>query len=62
VPADVLHAEKVREDAVRATGSGMVRWGWTDIDRFGPIAQRLRSTFRPTPGRTQGRPWPDLRP
>ncbi len=61
VPADVLHAEKLREDAMRATGLGVVRWGWADVDRFIPVARRLTSTFRPRPGRAGGRTWPDLR-
>ncbi len=46
VPADVLYAEKLREDAMRATDLGMVRWGWPDLECFAPIATRLRRTFR----------------
>ncbi|MFD1714647.1 type IV toxin-antitoxin system AbiEi family antitoxin domain-containing protein [Amnibacterium flavum] len=36
--ADVVLVEKVREDRLRATGRGMVRWGWTvaeDMNAFG---------------------------
>ena len=46
-PGDVVFAEKVREDAVRATDHGMVRWIWDDLDDFSPVADRLRRTFRP---------------
>jgi hypothetical protein len=61
VPADVLHAEKLREDAMRATGLGVVRWGWADLDRFPPIARRLTHSFCSQRGRPDARPWPDLR-
>lgn len=44
--AEVLFAEKRREDAVRAEDLGMVRWVWADIDRFAPVAERLWRTFR----------------
>lgn len=44
--AEVLFAEKLREDAVRAEGLGMVRWVWADLDDFAPVAARLRRTFR----------------
>lgn len=43
--AEVLFEEKRREDAVRAEDLGMVRWVWTDVDRFAPVAERLRQTF-----------------
>ena len=46
-PGDVVFAEKVREDAVRATDLGVVRWLWVDLDDFSPVADRLRRTFRP---------------
>ena len=39
---DVLFAEKVREDAIRACDWRMVRWIWRDIDAFDPVAARLR--------------------
>ena len=41
VPADVLFAEKVREDAIRAEGLGMGRWIWPEIDNFREVARRL---------------------
>jgi hypothetical protein len=41
VPADVLFAEKVREDAIRGEGLGMGRWIWTEIDEFTEVARRL---------------------
>jgi hypothetical protein len=44
-PAEVLVAEKLREDALRDEGLGVVRWIWADLTAFGPIARRLRSRF-----------------
>lgn len=44
--ADAVYAEKLREDAVRATDLGMVRWGWADLTDFAPVAGRLRRAFR----------------
>ncbi len=47
-PAEVLYAEKLREEALRGEDLGMVRWGWTDLGaRFTPVAHRLRDRFRP---------------
>ncbi|HYH32013.1 MAG TPA: type IV toxin-antitoxin system AbiEi family antitoxin domain-containing protein [Pseudonocardia sp.] len=46
--AEVLVAEKLREDALRADDLGVVRWIWSDLGNFGPVARRLRSRFRPT--------------
>lgn len=47
LPQDVLAAEKNREDAMRATGRGMVRWLWTDVWESGGdpaigLARKLR--------------------
>lgn len=47
-PAEVLVAEKLREDALRDEGLGVVRWIWSDLDDFAPTARRLRARFRPT--------------
>lgn len=44
-PAEVLYQEKLREDEIRAEDLAVVRWGWTDIDGFAPVADRLRSRF-----------------
>ncbi|WP_433558065.1 hypothetical protein ACQPWY_05085 [Pseudonocardia xinjiangensis] len=44
--ADVLYREKLREDALRAEDLGVVRWGWSDLDRFAPVAERLQHRFR----------------
>ena len=44
-PADVVVAEKIREDGLRAEGLAVVRWTWVDIDRFDPVAARLRRGF-----------------
>jgi hypothetical protein len=46
-PADVVHQEKLREDALRAEDLGVVRWTWPDLSRFAPVATRLRERFRP---------------
>jgi hypothetical protein len=45
--AEVLVAEKLREDALRAEDKSVVRWMWRDLTNFAPTAQRLRSRFRP---------------
>lgn len=45
-PGDVVYAEKLREDALRATGLAVVRWGWVDLDDFAPVAARLRAALR----------------
>jgi hypothetical protein len=42
-PGDVVFAEKVREDALRAEGLTVVRWTWADLDAFAPVAARLRA-------------------
>lgn len=44
---EVVYQEKLREDEVRAEDLAMVRWGWADLSRFGTVADRLRSRFRP---------------
>ncbi|GAA5139243.1 type IV toxin-antitoxin system AbiEi family antitoxin domain-containing protein [Pseudonocardia adelaidensis] len=47
-PVEVLVAEKLREDALRAEDLGVARWIWSDLNRFAPVAARIRSHFRPT--------------
>jgi len=45
--AEVVLVEKVREDRLRATGRGMVRWGWSvaeDMDAFGELLTRAGLT------------------
>jgi hypothetical protein len=42
---EVVYAEKLREDAIRAEGLQMVRWTWRDLDDFGPTAARLPARF-----------------
>ena len=44
--AEVLYREKLREDELRAEDLGVVRWGWTDLDRFSSVAERLQRRFR----------------
>lgn len=45
-PGDAVYAEKLREDELRSAGLGVARWTWADLDRFGPVADRLRRAFR----------------
>jgi hypothetical protein len=45
--ADVVVAEKRREDAIRAQGLAVVRWTWPDLTDFAPVATTLRRHFRP---------------
>lgn len=45
-PGDVVFAEKVREDAVRALNFGFARWTWDELDDFAPVADRIRRAFR----------------
>lgn len=42
---DVLYAEKRREDAIRAQGHTVIRWGASDL-WDGRLAQRIRSALR----------------
>jgi len=44
-PGDVVFAEKVREDAIRADGREMVRWIWRELSAFDEVAQRIREAF-----------------
>jgi hypothetical protein len=44
--AEVLVAEKRREDALRDEDLGVVRWIWSDLNDFRSTAKRLRSRFR----------------
>ena len=41
VPADVVFAEKRREDAMRAVLRGVVRWTWDELATFLDVARRL---------------------
>jgi hypothetical protein len=45
-PGDVVFAEKVREDAVRALDYGFARWIWDELDDFAPVAARITRAFR----------------
>ena len=44
-PADVVVAEKLREDEIRDLDLRVVRWIWPEIDHFAPVAERLRRAF-----------------
>ena len=54
-PGDVVFAEKVREDALRAGGREVVRWIWPELSSFDGVARRIRTAFargvRRRPGR-----------
>ncbi|HEY0814637.1 MAG TPA: hypothetical protein VGE11_15265 [Pseudonocardia sp.] len=41
VPADVVFAEKRREDGMRTVLRGLARWVWAEIDTFEEVARRL---------------------
>lgn len=44
---EVVFAEKVREDHIRATGLAMARWTWAELGpAFAPVAARIRAQFR----------------
>ncbi len=43
---DVVFAEKIREDAVRAMNYGFARWIWDELDDFAPVAARITQAFR----------------
>lgn len=60
-PEDVLLAEKLREDAIRATGLGMIRWTWPDLDHFVPVVDRLRRSLSGSAYPPVTRAWPDMR-
>lgn len=42
-PGDVVYAEKLREDRLRAEGLTVIRWNWSTLSDFAPTAQRLRT-------------------
>jgi len=44
--ADVVYAEKLREDALRDVGWQVVRWRWSDLQREVLLADRLTRAFR----------------
>lgn len=44
-PGEVVFAEKVREDAIRAAGWTVRRWYWDDLKNFAPTAARIRAVL-----------------
>jgi hypothetical protein len=48
-PAEVVVAEKLREDEIRDLGLRVARWIWREIDAFGPVAERLCRAFAASP-------------
>lgn len=55
-PSEVVFAEKLREDAIRAQGYRFVRWTWRDLDHFAPVAARLFPPGGRSGGVGAGRP------
>ena len=45
-PGDVVYAEKLREDAIRAEDWEVVRWTWADLHDFTDTAARIRDRSR----------------
>jgi hypothetical protein len=41
-PGDAVFEEKRREDVIRDRDVGVVRWTWSELDAFAPVAHRLR--------------------
>lgn len=56
-----MYAEKLREDAIRATGLTMTRWTWSDLDDFAPVADHLRRSFLRAAHLPATRAWQDMR-
>lgn len=48
-PAEVVVAEKLREDEIRDLDLRAVRWIWSEIDDFDPVAERLCRAFAASP-------------
>ena len=44
-PMSSVEQEKLREDAVRATGPTVVRWIWAELSPFDGVVRRLRCAF-----------------
>lgn len=44
-PGDVVYAEKLREDAIRAAGWAFKRWSWNDLTDFTLTAARIREAL-----------------
>lgn len=44
-PGDVVTAEKLREDALRTEGYEVVRWIWSELDRFPVVRGRIARAF-----------------
>jgi hypothetical protein len=45
--ADIVIAEKIREDRLRSLGLRVVRWGWADLRNPSALLQRLRAAGVP---------------
>jgi hypothetical protein len=44
-PADVVVAEKLREDEIRDLDLRVVLWTWPDLDHFDAVVERLCRAF-----------------
>ncbi|MBT2513267.1 hypothetical protein [Arthrobacter sp. ISL-30] len=47
MPSQVVVDEKLREDRIRATGRGVVRWVWADLNNPGELERKLRKAGVP---------------
>lgn len=62
VPADVVWAEKKREDAIRSAGWEVVRWVWDELATPDVIVERLVDAFGRSRSQPRGRVEPTPRP
>ena len=50
-PEDAVHEEKLREDAIREAGWGVIRWCWSDLYQPALLANRVRRARARASGR-----------
>lgn len=62
VPADVVWAEKLREDAIRNAGWEVVRWVWDELATPSLVVERIREAFGRSRSLPRGRVEPTPRP
>ncbi|WP_370654823.1 hypothetical protein [Prescottella sp. R16] len=55
VPADVVWAEKLREDAIRSAGWEVVRWVWDELATPRVVVERILDAFDRARGQPRGR-------
>jgi hypothetical protein len=54
-PAEVVVAEKLREDEIRDLDLRVVRWIWAELDQFAPVTERLCRAFAASPASARWR-------